>query len=226
MADTQTALDDLALLGQALAKTANKTKEQEKVKDAILDTIATLDKDVAKAIFKDERIQQLVEMISDEKAQNSTDPPGTIKPGWIGNTQVNGFTKKEWTEADLAKCRDGAGKFVTFTPVETVPVFWNGIMRQLIADEEITVEKCFKDIYDEHRRQLRRAGEHAAYLFKQRDTLSDPSMVTAEGARVRGLAEQGWFKPGGGSIITRAVESGGETPTPAPSTSGEGSGEK
>lgn len=210
--DAQTdALSDLASLGSALADAAGSQRDKEKIKDQILERIGTLDKDTAKALLRDERIQRLLEMISDEKAQNSSDPPGTIKPGWIGNTQVNGFTKKEWTEADLRKETNAAGKPVTFIPVETIQVFWNGLMRQFIADEEITVEKCFKDVYDEHRRAMRIAGEHASYLFKKRDNVSDWSLITAEGARARGLAETGWFVPGGGSVIMAAEQPAAQT---------------
>lgn len=210
MAENETALNDLAALGSALASSAGKAKEAEKVKELILEKFATLDTDTAKSLLRDERVQALLEQLTDEQAQSATDPPGTVRSGMIGKTAVNGFTKKEWTEADLRNQPNAAGKMVTFTPVETLPVFWNGLMRQFIADEEITVEACFKYVYDQHRLATRQGREHAAYLFKKRDTLSDTSMVTAEGARARGTGEIGWYVAGGGSILTVPVGPGAE----------------
>lgn len=203
--DTGQDLDDLAALGAALGQASGKAKDQDRIKEQILDKFRTLDEDAAKALLKDDRVQSLLERISDERAQASGDPPGTVRSGWIGNAEVKGFTKKGWTEADLRKDREhtpnGAGKYVTFTPVETLLVTWNGLKRQLLADEETTVEKCFKDVYDEHRRGTKIAAEHAAYLFRKRDTISDMSIISAEGARVRGLAERGHYLAGGGSIL-------------------------
>lgn len=210
-----TALSDLAALGSALGAAAGKAKEADKVKNLILEKFETLDIDTAKALLKDERVQRLLEVLTDERAQAAGDPPGYVREGWIGNTKVQGFTKKEWTEADLRNQPNAAGKLVTFTPGETIPIFWNGLMRQFIADEEITVEACFKYIYDQHRLATKQAREHAAYLFKQRDTLSDTSMVTAEGARARGTGETGWYKPGAGSILPAAFRaSEAETENP------------
>lgn len=200
--NAESALSELASLGSALAETAGKEMENAKVRDEILNKFATLDTDTAKALLKDSRVERILEIVSDERAQSTADAPGTIHDGWIGNTRVNGFTKREWTEADLRKERDAAGKLVTFIPHETLPVFWNGLMRQFIADEEVTVEKAFYDVYQEHRRAGKLAKEHQEYLFRKRDHMSDWSFVTPEGARARGTGETGWFVPGGGSIIT------------------------
>ena len=205
-------LEELAKLGMALASKAGSAMEQEKIKDDILRKIGSLDQDVAKRLFRDERIQRLVEIASDDQAQRGEEPPGFIKDGYIGSTPVHGFVKKEWTEADLRARRDSAGKFITFIPHETIPVFWNGLRRQLIADEEVTIERCFYDVYQEHRRLTKVAKEHAEYLYRKRDSLSEPGVVGESSARARGMAEVGWYSPGGGSILEAATGPG--TPQP------------
>lgn len=197
------ALNDLGVMAASLIKEANNAGEQAKIKAKILDLFGQLDTDTAKSLLKNDQVMGLLEVISDEQAQASADKPGTVRSGFIGQTKVNGFTKREWTEADLRKENQGAGKMVTFTPFETLPVFWNGLMRQFIAFEETTVEKCFYDIYQEHLKATVLGRDHARYLFRQQDTLRDPSMISPEGARARGMGEQGWYKAGGGSVLTR-----------------------
>ena len=41
---------------------------------------------------------------------------------------------------------------VSFTPEETVPLNYQGVRFQALAGVECHVPKCFKDIYDNHRR--------------------------------------------------------------------------
>jgi hypothetical protein len=40
---------------------------------------------------------------------------------------------------------------VTFTPEETVPLTFNGVTVQAHAGVPMTVQKCFKEIYDKKR---------------------------------------------------------------------------
>lgn len=224
--DTSSDLGDLAKLGAALAEVAGNAEKKTRVIDMIMDKIGSLDKETAKLLVQDERIQNLLEVVSSEKAQSANDPPGTIYDGFIGQTKVKGFVKKPWSERDLAADREGAGKLVSIVPSETILVFWNGLRRQFIADEEMVVEKCFVDIYNEHRRNTKLGSDHAAYLFKKRDTMSDWSMLTREGAKVRGMGDTGWYVAGGGSIITRevpaAAEGAGGTEATPPAEGAEG----
>ncbi len=188
-------LSELAELGASLAEVAeDEAKKQETLK-GILGSIDGLDKDTAKELFKNEKVQRLIELASSELAEASDGGPGTIAPGPFG-------PKRPWTEADLARLIErGEMKLVhDFEPVETIPIFWNGLRRNFQANEPITCAACFVDVYRQHREALRLGEEHAAWLFRKRNNLRDGSMLSEGGMRARGSGDQGHYVPGGGAI--------------------------
>lgn len=75
-------------------------------------------------------------------------PKGKVPGITIGGTKVG------YNYQDLCKMFP----IVSFTPDETIPLNFQGVRVQAISGIEMHVPKCFKNIYDEHRRRLRETG--------------------------------------------------------------------
>ena len=108
---------------------------------------------------------------------------GDLKPGEVKNKGTLAEREREWNYKDLQD--PGQFKQVTFTPAETVPITWNGLSFQLVADEEITVPEPIWNVYREHREALKQAGINERYLMGQSDIAPHPNWQTAEAALVR-----------------------------------------
>lgn len=207
--DQEAALAELGDLGKSLAEAATDRTKQTGILRQILDLIGGLDKDDAKALFKNEKVQTLVEAASTELAQSSDDPPGTIYDAMIGGQLVKSFNSKPWTNGDLKRLQgEGASKMVQYTPRTTQMVGWNGLERHFVADEEMWVEQCFVDVYRDSLRAMKLAAEHVAYNFKKSGHLSDSSIRSDRGIRARATGDQGYFIPGGGQIAGRGAGEG------------------
>jgi hypothetical protein len=141
-------------------------------------------------LAESEAIQDFVAKLSEVRSLDQD-----IQPGQIMNPKSPLATKRPWTWGDLKGCETK-----TFIPNETLPVTWNGLTVYLNADVETTIPIYHYETYMEHRRLTRTGREHAEYLAHQRAHVSDPSMITAESARIRGAATAGHYVPGGGLI--------------------------
>ena len=62
--------------------------------------------------------------------------------------------KTSWTRNDV----DRLFPPVTILPEETIPVTYNGVQYQLIADREMVVPSIIRDIYLEYRRRRRQGS--------------------------------------------------------------------
>ena len=96
-------------------------------------------------------LREIVDEISfeaDERIQNESG--GERVPGKVVNGQ-----KTIYTENDLIKMFP----IVTFTPEETVPLIFNGVRYQAMNGVEMHVPQCIKEIYDRHKRELRKRPE-------------------------------------------------------------------
>lgn len=205
-------LSEIASLAAQLQEAAEDTERQQGILGAILEQIGKLDPESAKALFRNEAVQALLERASDEHAASADDPPGTVYAGTIGGVAIKGFVKKEWTEADLRADYEravaagvppgerGAGEPVSFMPFTTKPIFWNGLRRQFVAMKQMRVEQCFIDVYMQSLGAEQLAAQHAAWLFRAGPPPDDRSMITPEGATARATGSEGHYLPGGGNI--------------------------
>jgi len=200
MAKTQdAALAELADLGKSLGEIVDDQEKKKEILNGILATIGSLDKDDAKALFKNEKVQRLIELASSEMVDSSTLPPGSYMPGPMG-------MKVAWTESHLNKLiADGKMELVrNYRPVSTPhgPIVWNGLVRYFRARQPITVPQCFVDVYEAHLDAEMLAEQHAEWLFRKGDYLRDRSVLTEGGVRVRGTGGvgQGHYVPGGGLV--------------------------
>ena len=196
--------DVLTQLARTLMQAASKKANQKKVLDDLGRILDQIDPKAHPELAEDPTIQAFVEKIGGariQQAQARGMPPGTV----VGTGMA--AQALPWTLNDvvnLVKNEHGEPVYVTFTPTETTPVFFNGVRCQLIADEEVTIPKAFYDLYQESRRLTRLGEQHKAYMMGKSSYL--PPKLAAEGeaavatARVRAFMDMGGQR-GGGSIL-------------------------
>ena len=202
----------LAALGQALLSAASSTAtkaDQEAALAALAEALPKLDFKRFPELRDNPVIEAFLEQLSEQRAEATDVPPGTIIDKGKPTERI-----KDWTERDLAK---SGMQIVSFTPMETIPVVWNGLRCQLIAGEEITTYKCFKDVYDEHIFETRFADAHKRWLFQQQQGLPHPDMANPDGIRARATGSggtlaigAGLFEPGAGEAAEGKEAAGGE----------------
>lgn len=202
----------LAALGQALMNAASEgatAEEQAKALATLREVLPKLDFKKFPALRDDPTIEAFLEQLSEERANAADVPPGTVIDRGKPTERI-----KDWTEQDLKK---SGMPIVTFTPMETIPIIWNGLRCQLIAGEEITTFKCFKDVYDEHVFETRFADAHKAWLFQQRANLPHPDMANPDAIRARATGSggtmaigAGLFEPGAGEAEEGKEGEGGQ----------------
>lgn len=176
--DSASTLAQLATLFQTAAK--NKGIRTDRFEE-IERLLAKLGPNDYPELLESPVVQGFLDQLAERtEARHPDDLPGTIY-----NLGQLSATKKRWQWRDLAQFPQ-----VTFTPNETIPVTWNGLMIVLQADLEMTVPEPFKQVYDEHKRALETGRQHVAYLFRQRDAIdvnrADPSVIGPQSGLVRG----------------------------------------
>ncbi len=97
-----------------------------------------------KLVPKEELEKVVAEVVAEADEAIDSIPEGA-KPGDV----INGY-KVAWTWSEMLK----QFPIVTFTPEETIPLTWNGVKVQALAQIEMHVPQPFKMIYDQHRREL------------------------------------------------------------------------
>ena len=158
-------------------------------------------------------VQRFIEQMNTRAQANADVPPGSLIGTGLGQQ------KKIWQHKDVLDRmliwiygpedpawprRDPAFKPVTFIPMETITLTWQGLSVTVITREEATVPQCFYDLYTGHNLALVTGEQFAQFLFKKRDRL-DPTKVDVSildnpaAARVRGAGEGTYF-PGAGSF--------------------------
>lgn len=181
------------MLGQAQTK---KTKQADIIAQ-IEKVLEGIDPDEYPDIAKSDVVQQLFDAVVAQKtdsAASTGQAPGSIV--WVRSPQTGlmvAASKVPWHETHLA----GMDK-ITFTLDHAETVIWQGLRRDYQPDVEYTDYRCFYDLIREGRKNMRLGAEHAEYLMKKRNTLSDPTIATVGTGVVRGTADQGTYVPAGG----------------------------
>ena len=91
----------------------------------------------------------LDELLEEVKVKVDSEVKGRV-PGL-----THGSSKTTYTYQDLV----AMFPIASFTPEETVPLTFQGITVQAFGGIEMHVPSCFKTIYDQHRKELRRIKE-------------------------------------------------------------------
>lgn len=196
--DESAALSDLAQLAAALGQAASDSEEESKVADEIFSRINRLSVDAQKRLFTRPEVRRIFDAAGerDAPAARHDDPPGTIYYRMIGGEKTP-WSKKPWTWADLR-----GTPTATWVPERRMTLGFCGLLVTVFPRRPVTLPAIFHGIYLGSLRDEELAEEHAAWLFKKRDTLSDPSIITAAGLEARERANHDGkgnvFSPGGG----------------------------
>jgi hypothetical protein len=182
----------------ALAKGLEDKQKQE---SAIGDLTRLLDKIDFRAypdLAKSEAIQTLIERVSEAAPTD-----GTLLPGMESGKDMTN-RKVEWTWRDVMenKRQDPALEYVEWEPRFSDVIIWNGLKIRVTDGQMIRTPRAFKDTHDEARRGMKAVQEHAEWLSRKRNNLSDSTMLgkvdDLQGMKARGYIEVGSFAPGGG----------------------------
>ena len=158
-------------------------------------------------------IQRFVDQMAERTNQDPGVPPGTLVGTGLG------LHKKIWQHKDVLDRmliweygpddpkwpqRDPAFEPVTFIPMETIPITWQGLTVTVISREVAKVPRCFYEIYEERNRALVTGEQFVQFLFKLRSHLDsskvDVSILENPAvARIRSMG-QGTYFPGAGGF--------------------------
>lgn len=191
--------DPIAELMGALQAVRNKKNAGTKALEELGAILDKIDPHEYPDLADNPMIEAFLDKIGDarlKKAAKGKLPPGTVIGDGMAARDV------QWSLNDINLKPDGTKELVTWTPAETIPIFYNGVMCQCIADVEITTEKAFYDIYSEHRRLMREGEVRKRWMFgktNERPPESDEAAVSM--ARVRAFMGMGG-EGGGGRILT------------------------
>lgn len=205
--DDAAATNDLAELAMALGQAGKDAEKQSAAADAILERIAALDEDAQNRLMGKPLVQKLLaRVLETEHAPARTDPPGTIYMKTSPGGDKAAWSKKPWSWSDLYNPPppNQPMPVKTWEPARTQLLCWNGLFVTVLAAQEVTLPEVFYGVYRDSLNNTKLSEQHAAYLMKKGGVPSDPSIVTANGAQARALANhsgaQNIHQPGGGMI--------------------------
>lgn len=193
----------LVQLAQAAGGVAKKKQERAVVLDQVAELLNKLDPTAYGEILSHPAVAKLTDQVIAAKVQDGQLAPGSSLGQAIG--------KKPWTWRDLAEDKMD---WVEYTPRRTVPVTYNGLTYYFQEDVTVRCPKCFVDIEEESRRNMRLGREHLEYMFRKRDSLSDPGLLAggsmAGPGKVRGMFSGGLTGPTGFDEVPSADRPGYE----------------
>lgn len=192
------AQDPVKALAGKLLEYSEKKEQRSETTDQIFRLLGKLDEDDRKGLMKDAEFRKMIESLAEEEHA----APKGRRPGEVYG---EGFAKQAvpWTMADLAEFHpDGSPKtpWVEFISPVTETVWWNGLPMTFFARRRHRVPEVFYGVLMDTLQQQELNQEHAEYLMRQRDDVSDPSIISMQSRRVRASADKGHYLPGGGNI--------------------------
>lgn len=206
----------------ALASGLEDKKKQESAVDQLAALLDKIDFRAYPDLAKSEAIQTLVERVADAKPN----PAGLLPGDEVGQDMTNRKVEWTWRHVMENKRQNPALEYVEWEPRFSDVIIWNGLRIRVEDGVTVRTPRVFKDIHDEARAAQRAAKEHAEWLARKRNTLSDPTLLgkpdDLQGVRARGFIQQGVFEPGGGVNMLAPDK---ETFDMAARLSGEGGGE-
>ena len=177
-------LQQLAEFAGLLSDSYAKRKATSQTLDKVAELLNNLDPVAHAELLSHPVVEKLTGEVIKAKEQSGELMPGSSLGQAIG--------KKPWTWRDLAEDKM---EWATYTPRRTVPVTYNGLTYYFQEDVTVRCPKCFVDIEEESRRNTRLGKEHLDYMFRKRDTISDPGLLAggsmAGPGKVRGMFSGG-----------------------------------
>lgn len=182
----------------ALAQGLEDKKKQAGAVEQLAALIDKIDFRAYPDLAKNEAIQTLVERVSDSRPVSADLEPGQE----IGKDMTNRKIEWTWRKVMENPKADPALEYVEWEPRFSDVIIWNGLRIRVVEDVPMRTPRVFKDIHDEARRGQKTAQEHAEWLMRKRNNLSDPTLLgkldDLQGMKARGFVQSGIFEPGGG----------------------------
>lgn len=184
-------LKQLAEFASLMGDAVKKKSDTKKVLDQVAELLNGLDPSAYGEVLSHPIVEKLAGVITEAKAKD----PG-IRPGEDLGPAIG---KKPYTMGDFR--RDPAIKWVEYTPRHTVPVTLNGVLFQLYEDQTVLIPEEVRNIAEASRLAPRLAKEHIDYMFRKRDSVSDPTILSDGSRRVRGRYSGGLAGVGTGLAL-------------------------
>ncbi len=200
-------LSELAEFASLLGQAGQKKMERREVLDKLGDLLGKLDPSEYQSVLEHPVTGKLIEQVVEAKVSSGSNAPGSDLGAAIG--------KIPWTWRDIVHMPR-----VVFTPMESVPVSYNGLTWFMVAELTQEIPSCFVDVYIESRRLRRQAVETVEYLTHKRNHLTDPGAIPMT-LKTRGLFTGGEMRTSGG--LQLQVPDGDR---PGMDSVGEGEGEE
>jgi len=193
--ETQAPQDDIGeTLKQAaelFAKAATDVENRDKVLKEVEKTLSKIKLTDAPTLAESPIVQAFVKAMGlGDLAPGQTRAPGTLAE-----------RSREWTMADVATMPRK-----TFTPMESLPLTWNGLTVYVLAGEEYSLPEPFYNVWREHVYATRQAQLNEHYMLGQSNRPPDPNWLTDEVALVRATTLMGrQFGRPGGTLSTGVI---------------------
>lgn len=193
--ETQSGLVQMADKLKTLAEVVEDTAGRQETMDEILELFQTLKKTEKSALMREPAFREFLSTAAEEPVAI----PNDARPGTVINAGKINAQKVPW---DWHHLKDNP--HVTFIPVDTRIVGWNGLQIQVRARKPITVPDVHFGVYMDALHQQDLAEQHVAWMFaKSRDArppLEDRSILSPGSHRVRALADEGTYFAGAGNL--------------------------
>lgn len=117
---------------------------------------------------------------------------GDMRPGEVKHKGTLAEVDREWTLEDInAEIRAERMGLKKFTPMESLPLTFNGVQIYVRAGEECEIPDCFYNIYKDHMYAKKQAGINERFLQGESNAEPDPNWSSESGALVRAYSTQG-----------------------------------
>ena len=179
--------ETLKQAAELFAKAATDVENRDKVLKEVEKTLGKIKLTDAPALAESPVVQAFIKAMG----------LGDLKPGQTRAAGTLAERSRDWGWQDL---KEFPSK--TFTPMENLPLTWNGLTVYVQAGEEVTVPEPFWSVWRHHVYAMRQARLHEAWLLGQSDVPPDPNWVADESARVRANTLLGRRDGRSGGILT------------------------
>ncbi len=180
-------LGELAEFAALLGNAGKQKMERKEVLDKLGDLLGKLDPSEYQAVLEHPVTGKLIEQVVEAKIASGSNAPGADLGAAIG--------KIPWTWRDILHMPR-----IIFTPMESVPITYNGLTWYFVSELTQEIPSCFVDVYLESRRLRSLARETVEYLTHKRSQLSDPGAIPMT-LKTRGLFTGGEMRVSGGLAL-------------------------
>ena len=191
--------ETLKQAAELFAKAATDVENRDKVLKEVEKTLSKIKLTDAPTLAESPIVQAFIKAMGlGDLAPGQTKAPGTLAE-----------RSRDWSMADIATMPRK-----TFTPMESLPLTWNGLTVYVQAGEEYNLPEPFYNVWREHVYAVRQAQINEKYMLGQTDQPPDRNWLSDEVALVRATTLLGrQFGRPGGTLSTGVISDYEARPT-------------